>query len=465
MYTFKKENSWQRHQAEFLLKKKKKLMFVKALPLFLSLAAFLVLGLGALVFYWPADRFDSPREPAHSVEKPMPRKDVLSKQQLRRLIGDIHFLNAKKDIFTAGAGAEKLQIKASLDPDLQEFLVDSLDRLKTLTRGKPQRIAMVAMDARDGGIIAMAGFDLDDPKANPCLSSDFPAASIFKIVTATAAMDSLGYTPQTPVHFNGNKYTLYKRQLKETRNRYTVKTTLAEAFAESVNPVFGKLGKNVLGRERLNAYAHAFGFNETPVSELNFESGRFRLRENDYYLAELGCGFNTDTKISPIFGAMMVTAVLNSGKSLMPAIVDQVKNLDGEVIYKHKKEVYKTSMAPASAEKMISLMEKTISRGTARKAFRGISRDRILSKLVIGGKTGSLYNKEHTVKYDWFTGFGKPKTGGRSLAVSIVVGHRKYIGTRASSYGKMILRQYFKNSGQEKAALHTKSTDTNHRES
>ncbi|MCP4022266.1 MAG: PbpA, partial [Desulfobacteraceae bacterium] len=85
-----------------------------------------------------------------------------------------------------------------------------------------------------------------------------------------------------------------------------------------------------------------------------------------------------------------------------------------------------------------------ISRGTAKKAFRGHSRDATLSKLVIGGKTGSLYNKEHTVKYDWFTGFGKEKKGNRKIVLSIVVGHRKYIGTRASQYGKKILKLYFK---------------------
>ena len=73
--------------------------------------------------------------------------------------------------------------------------------------------------------------------------------------------------------------------------------------------------------------------------------------------------------------------------------------------------------------------------------------------LIIGGKTGSLYNREHTVKYDWFTGFGEKKGTDSKIALSIVVGHRKYIGTRAAAYAKMILKQYFKTPRQAAAQL------------
>ncbi|MCD4741833.1 MAG: PbpA, partial [Desulfobacteraceae bacterium] len=105
---------------------------------------------------------------------------------------------------------------------------------------------------------------------------------------------------------------------------------------------------------------------------------------------------------------------------------------------------------PKTASIVQSLMQKTIKTGTARKAFRGYNKDKILSKLVIGGKTGSIYNREHTIKYDWFTGFAKEKirpAGDKenSIAISVVVGHGDYIGTRASKYGKMIIKEYYRN--------------------
>ena len=92
----------------------------------------------------------------------------------------------------------------------------------------------------------------------------------------------------------------------------------------------------------------------------------------------------------------------------------------------------------------MGFMEKTITSGTAKKSFRRFKRDSTLSRLEIGGKTGSLYNEDNTVKYDWFTGFAKEKNGNKALALAVVVGHRKYIGTRAASYGKMMFKHYFK---------------------
>ncbi|MCP4720426.1 MAG: hypothetical protein GY860_13285, partial [Desulfobacteraceae bacterium] len=191
------------------------------------------------------------------IEKQEAPKTTLSKAGLKGLILETPFLNSDKNVFFMDTQDKSYTITTSLDIKLQKMLIASMNRLKTLNRGKPQRIAMVAMDAQTGSLKAMAGFDLTDSQANPCAVSNYPAASIFKIVTASAAIDSLGYTAHTPLYFNGNKYTLYKRQLTDVKNKYTTKTSLARAFGESINPVFGKIGKNYLGKERLDTYAHA----------------------------------------------------------------------------------------------------------------------------------------------------------------------------------------------------------------
>ncbi|NOX34255.1 MAG: PbpA [Deltaproteobacteria bacterium] len=358
------------------------------------------------------------------------------------MIANTNFTKTDKNIFFINTPDHNLKITTSIDIYLQEYLLSVLDRLKSMTRGKPQRIAIVVMEADTGKIIAMTGFDLENPDINPCIESDYPAASIFKIITASAAIETLGYTPNTQLYFNGSKYTLYKRQLKDIKNKYSYKISFSRAFAESVNPVFGKIGKNYLGKEKLESYARAFGFNQVINWELPFVSGKFKTNTSDYHLAELGCGFNRDTTISPLFGAMLISAVVNSGKAMLPSIIEHVTDSDGKIIYKNKKETYKTPISPETAATMIKLMESTVSKGTARKSFRGSSRDSVLSRLTIGGKTGSIYNKKHTVKYDWFAGFGKEKK--KKIVLAIVVGHRKYIGTRASTYAKMILKKYFK---------------------
>ncbi|MBT3177180.1 MAG: PbpA [Desulfobacula sp.] len=432
------ENSWRNFQSGYILGEKKKSLFCKSKKSIIGMIVFLILIPG--IFYF---KINTP-EKKDILPKAIKKQVQLSKNQLSQIISNTKFNKIDKNIFIEDTPEGKYKITTSIDVYLQQYLLSLMDRLKPLTRGKPQRIALVVMEPDTGKIIAMTGFDLKNPDTNPCMESDYPAASIFKIVTAAAAVETLGYKPNTKLYFNGNKHTLYKRQLKDVKNKYTSKTTFSRAFAESINPIFGKIGKNYLGKEKLDHYAGAFGFNQVIPAEFAFESGTFKSDGNEYHLAELGCGFNTDTTISPIFGAMLISAIVNSGNIILPSIVEHVNGSDGQIIYKNKTTPYKEALQPQTAAIMMKLMERTITKGTAKKSFRGVKRDKVLSKILIGGKTGSLYNKGHTIKYDWFTGFGKEKTTDRKIVLSIVVGHGKYIGTRASAYAKMILKQYFK---------------------
>ncbi|SDT84435.1 penicillin-binding transpeptidase domain-containing protein [Desulfobacula phenolica] len=450
MINNKKENSWRDFQSNYIVKKRKKKKNLTTIKVITGLVFLSILITGIWIFKIQApgnkDAYSKTVKKTYTatLKKNPEDQTWLSKNQLNQIISTTKFTKTDKNIFFLDTPETSYKITTSIDVDLQEYLLSLLDRLKNLTRGKPQRIAFVVMEADTGKIIAMTGFDLENPNANPCIASNYPAASIFKIITASAAVETLGYTPGTPLYFNGNKYTLYKRQLKDVKNKYSCKISFSRAFAESVNPVFGKIGKNHLGEKRLESYADAFGFNQIIHSELPFFSGRFETNSSDYHLAELGCGFNTDTTISPLFGAMLISAVVNSGNIMLPSIVEHVTDPDGKIIYKNKQATYKKAIRPETATTMMQLMKRTVSKGTARKSFRGSSKDAVLSKLTIGGKTGSLYNKEHTVKYDWFTGFGNEKRTNRKIALSIVVGHRKYIGTKAGTYAKMILKKYFK---------------------
>lgn len=373
----------------------------------------------------------------------------LEKSQVKALVQTLDILNSKTDIFFANGTGGTYTIQTGLDTRIQTELIKTLDYLKTLNRGKPVLIGLVAMDAGTGFIKAMAGFDSNSPDTNPCTSIGYPAASIFKIITASAAVEKLNYTATTPLYFNGGKYTLYKQQLTNQKTKYTTQATLETAFAQSINPVFGKLGQLALGKEALNSFAQKFGFNQSPDTDFDFSPPKFSATGSDYHLAELGCGFNRDTLISPVFAATVVSAVVNKGQSLVPRLVDQISDSTETKIYKSTKEIYKTPTSAKTAATMKRLMKKTISGGTARKSFRGYSRDKVLSNLVIGGKTGSLSNRENTIRYDWFTGFGQHKTTKKTLIVSVVVGHGKYIGTRACTHAKNMLKTYFKEPDQK----------------
>jgi penicillin-binding protein A len=346
--------------------------------------------------------------------------------------------------------SQPIHIETSLDPELQSRLTRAMDRKNS------RFIGIVAMQADTGRVLALAGFNKVEPDHNPCLLNKFPAASIFKIVTAAAAVDRCGYGAKTRVRFNGYKHTLYKRQLKERTNRYTNTVSFEDSFAQSVNPVFGKLGALYLDRKALQEYATAFGFNQPVGFELPVEPSHVRIEEDAYQRAEIASGFNNETTISPLHAAMMAAAVLNKGRMIVPSIVDRVTDDNGRLLYDVRPAWHGRAMSAKASNVLARLMETTIQSGTGRKAFRR-RRNSVLAKLDIGGKTGSIDNRSHDVRFDWFVGFARERNGSEGLVVAVLVAHEKYIGIRAAQYAKMAMKHYFENQFAQRATGHKSS--------
>ncbi|MBW1960621.1 MAG: PbpA [Deltaproteobacteria bacterium] len=408
----------------------KRIFYLFGFPMFLVLA--LYKGTGGDPFH---DRLA--RQPIASLRAES--KYELSKTEIQQLLADRRIFNFEKDGFEATYRGKPVWVDTSLDISLQRYLK------KKLKRSTSRYIGIVIMDAATGKILSMVGYDKTDPSNNPCIDHRFPAASIFKIVTAAAVIETYGLAPNAEFTYNGRKYTLYKSQLKERRNRYTRKITLRDSFAQSVNPVFGKIGANRLGKIKLEKYAETFGFNRIIDFEIPFSPSSVTLSDEPYQLAEIASGFNRKTTLSALHGALLAAIIVNDGRFISPTIIEKVTDEDGRILYHSKHPELKEAISSEASQVVGTLMQATIRSGTSRKAFRGYRKDRVLSRLIIGGKTGSIYNKTRDARFDWFVGFAKEKRGPKKMAIAVVVAHEKYIGIRASQYARMAIRHYFKN--------------------
>ncbi len=370
---------------------------------------------------------------------PEPVPKVMVKKQVRSLLETKPVVNLKQKSFDIVYEGQNLNVETSLEMPLQRFIID---HLQTDTS---RYIGIVAMEPTTGKILAMVSFDKNDSANNLCIDSRFPAASVFKIVTAAAAIEKYNFDSATPMTYNGRKYTLYKSQLKETNNKWTRKIMFKDSFAQSINPVFGKIGSLYLGKSALEKYGQAFGFNDQINFELQMTPSTLSVSDDPYQLAEIASGFNRRTRISPIHGAMMVSAVMNQGNLVEPTIIDQIVDESGTVLYKGQSTTIRQTIKPQASRIMHRLMAETIKSGTGRKIFKGFRRDKTLSRLNIGGKTGSIHNESHETRFDWFVGFAEDRNGSEKLVLSVVVGHEKYIGIRAGKYAQMAMKEYFKN--------------------
>lgn len=364
--------------------------------------------------------------------------DLIKKADVRILLGKTSLVNLETDPVRVTFDGRPYQVNTSLDLGLQQYLLKKMDRVNS------RYIGIVAMQPDTGRLLAMAGFNKVDPKHDPCLSADFPAASLFKIITAAAVVEEKGYTAGSRIKFNGYKHTLYKRQLTDKTNRYTNSISLKDSFAQSVNPVFGKIGALYLDRHALELYGDAFAFNRNVDFELPWPTSHLTVKDESYNRAEIASGFNRRTTLSPLHGAVIVSAVVNDGVPVEPTLVERIVDEQGEAVYRTHPRFLEAAISQETAHVLQQLMAATVTSGTARKIFRGYRRNKVLSRLNLGGKTGSIYNHDHDARFDWYVGFATEKKGTEKMVIAVVVAHEEYIGIRAGRYARMAIEHYFK---------------------
>src|ERR1043165_4223030 len=148
----------------------------------------------------------------------------------------------------------------TLDPKAQKVAYDALQGHKG---------AVVALGVKDGAVKVLAGtpsFDPDEPNKgppfNPATQGLYPPGSTFKTVTASAAIDSGRYQPDSRVSGKNGKGSS-GTPLNNFGGQDYGDITLTEALTHSVNTVWAEVGVK-LGRSTMQEYMDRFGFGKKP---------------------------------------------------------------------------------------------------------------------------------------------------------------------------------------------------------
>lgn len=342
-----------------------------------------------------------------------------------------------------------IEVTSTIDPELQNIAETLLNLYK------PDYAGLVVMDASSGKILAMTSFNRENAEKNYALVASFPAASVFKLVTATAALDQNLVTPDTILPFNGARHTLYRKNVLKTElNRWTNYMTLKEAFAQSVNTFFGKLGLYHVGTDGLEKYAERYGFNRLLPIDLPLEMSTVKISEiaaeagpeNLFSIAEAASGYNHSTTLSPLHGALMAASVINNGLMMEPYAVASLHGPEGEVLYEAHPKVFGATMKQETAELVRQLMRSTVEKGTSRKAFRQLlARRSDPDDVEMGGKTGSLTGLSPKGRTDWFVGYLRYHD--QKIAFGAVTVHEKLWRVRSSQLASEFFKRYMNGEG------------------
>lgn len=385
----------------------------------------LVSVLGSLSIVWVLGHS---RPVLQQVSGNTPKLQTLIQEALREPLAEGVF---PSELRFAGEEASYLaRAKYTIVPEMQERME------KLFEAYRPDYGAFVAMDPETGKILSLVSFikDEDSKLGNLALRGTFPAASIFKVVTATAALDSGKLNSDSVIAFNGGDHTLYRRNVTSfTKNRWSRLVSVKKAFAKSINTVFGMVGIQHVGELGMEEYADRFLFNKEIPGDLPVQAGAFEMGQDAFSIAEVASGYNRGVRMSPLQAALIASAVANDGVIAEPHVVDgllkwdgtSASDLDGDVLYRPKPKVASRVMRPETAYELRKLMRETISAGTAVGSFSGI-RHKIRSDVFeIGGKTGSLRGLDPVGNTDWFVGYALAE-GSRVAVAALTVNIEKW---------------------------------------
>jgi cell division protein FtsI/penicillin-binding protein 2 len=322
----------------------------------------------------------------------------------------------------------------------------------------PKYGALIAMECQTGRVLAMVSYNRP---TEPQLGNDlfvkslFPAASVFKTVTAAAAIEKAGLGVDSKMQLTGRRYTLYKFQLKQDLPA-SEPVSLEEAYAFSMNPVFGRIGVYIVGTSGIREYIDKFGFNSRIPFELENENPHAEINASDSMMrvAEIASGFNQKTKMSPLFGAMLAASVSENGKMPVPYFVDSIccAGTDTCTLYRGRPRTWRSPMKEATASVIKSMMSRVAQYGTARSSFKYIRHTASFDNIDYGGKTGTI-DEDKLGKIDWFIGFARhPSDPKQRIAVGVVTVHDQYWTVHSSFIAAEIFRKYIRREGLEAKA-------------
>jgi peptidoglycan glycosyltransferase len=285
------------------------------------------------------------------------------------------------------------KISYTLDPALQAQAQNILKKYNVPWG------ALVAIEPSSGKVLAIADYS-SAANGNPpvALQATFPAASLFKLITASGAVEQKGYVGNTVINYRGGDYTLNQYNYQPNSRSDHRRMTLADAISKSCNPAMGRVALNNLSSGLLQQYAVNFGFNTAIPFEYQLQQSSFSVGSDDYSIARTAAGFG-NVLVSPLHAASIMSTIANNGVMMKPFVVSDVS--DGEnIAYQASPEVLKTSILPSTAREVLRMMERTVVNGTAKRVFRN-ARGSSLGNINVAAKTGTLSGVNPKGLYRW----------------------------------------------------------------
>jgi peptidoglycan glycosyltransferase len=303
--------------------------------------------------------------------------------------------------------------------------------------------AVVALDPRTGAVRVMVSTPSYNPNAlrspaskaeqdremnaspptrselNRAVQFGYAPGSTFKIVTATAAIDTGEYTPESTV--DGRDNVLVSGKLLQNDNGESFgPITLTYALAHSVNTVYAQVAEHV-GKRALGRYMERFGFDRKP--QLDYPADEMSA-SGEYHggsivaptspsvdVGRLGIG-QDKLVVTPLQMAEVAAAVANHGRLMVPHLTQRIVDAEGRTVQTISPRVQSVVMKPSTASALTSMMEAVVKEGTGTAAQ--------IPGIQVAGKTGTAQTQfGDSINNVWFIAFAPAADPRVAVAVTL----------------------------------------------
>jgi len=334
--------------------------------------------------------------------------------------------------------------------------------------------AVVAMNPRTGAVYVMASSPTYDPNLidktggyakvlkiqgacgdghallNRATSGLYTPGSIFKIITASAALDSGAFTPDS-AFVDPGYCTEYGQKVNNASNpdqngpETYGHVTLAQGFQHSINSVFCNVGKQI-GAKAILDTAKRFGFYKTPPLETPADerspSGLYKIVNGRSQLDDpkdptsvdpgrLAFGQST-MLVTPLQMAMVASTVANGGIVPKPYLVQKIVGPDGSTIRTTTPGNLGRAIKPQTAAAINAMMVSVVQGGTGTAAQ--------IPGIQVAGKTGTAETGVNHVYTSWFVCFAPADNPQVAVAVVLEKQLNGFGGAVAAPIAKQILQ-------------------------
>ena len=302
----------------------------------------------------------------------------------------------------------------TIDANIQHWLESAMDAA-VREHNVAQRGVGIVMDVQTGAILAMTSqpdYDPNTPRQiineevraevdaltgearsaalqeaqqaqwrNKAISDLYEPGSVFKLITAAAALDTGVCTPEDTFVCAG-KINVAGTWFRCANGHIHGVETFAQGLAASCNPCFIQIGAR-LGKENFCDYFEAFGLREATGIDLPGE-----IKRSEYYTADrmglvelASCSFGQSSKVSYLQMLTAVCAVVNGGNLMQPYVVQKIQAPDGTVLQENRPIAKRRVISEQTSATMCQLMEGVVTEGTGKHAA--------VNGYFVGGKSGT----------------------------------------------------------------------------